>query len=169
MRVAPIGYAKRILMIHKILVPLDCSAMAETALPVARKMALENSAEVVLFHSDYPKEMSTLSEIEKAERSHAVSYMQDTFNKENIGGLRVTTAMRDGITAHDAILEYAERNAVDAIVMSTHGRTGAAALVIGSTADKVVKACPIMVVLVRPFQPDAAGEPTVERMEINAP
>lgn len=49
----------------------------------------------------------------------------------------------------EEILEYAETEGIDAIVMGTHGRTGAGRLVIGSVAEKVVRRSPIPVVTIR--------------------
>ncbi len=152
-------------MVHKILVPLDGSEMAESALPIAREMAATNQAEIVLFHSDYPEELSTISEIEQAERANAIAYLMATGSRELARGSAVTTAMLDGITAADAILAYSDRNDVDVIVMSTHGRSAAANALLGSTAARVAQESPIQVMLVYPFQPDAAGAPTVARAD----
>ena len=48
----------------------------------------------------------------------------------------------------DAIIDYANNNAVNTIVMSTHGRTGIGRWALGSIADKVLKgaSCPIFLV-----------------------
>jgi universal stress protein A len=45
------------------------------------------------------------------------------------------------------ITEYAGENAIDLIVMGTHGRTGASHWLLGSVAERVVRSapCPVMV------------------------
>ena len=44
--------------------------------------------------------------------------------------------------------DYARENAIDLVVMSTHGRTGAEAVMIGSTTEKVVRhgSCAVLVI-----------------------
>lgn len=49
----------------------------------------------------------------------------------------------------EVILEYADRDDVDAIVMATHGRTGLEHYLIGSVTEKVVRRSPVPVVTVR--------------------
>lgn len=46
------------------------------------------------------------------------------------------------------ILEYAQENGVDLIVMATHGRTGFRHLMLGSVSERVVReaVCPVLVV-----------------------
>ncbi len=46
------------------------------------------------------------------------------------------------------IIRYAKRNDIDVIVVTTRGRSGLSRLLLGSTAEKIVRkaACPVMVV-----------------------
>ena len=46
------------------------------------------------------------------------------------------------------IIRYAKRNDIDLIVATTHGRTGFSRLLLGSSAEKIVRKalCPVMVV-----------------------
>jgi len=53
-----------------------------------------------------------------------------------------------------SILDYARDHAVDLIALETHGRSGAARLVLGSVADKIVRGAGVPVLLHR--SPDAA-------------
>jgi nucleotide-binding universal stress UspA family protein len=62
--------------------------------------------------------------------------------------LRVTTAVQVGKAAA-VIIEAAERQGCDLIVMGTHGRTGVAHLFLGSVAEKVVRTAPCPVVTIR--------------------
>lgn len=59
------------------------------------------------------------------------------------------------------ILEVAEREAVDLVVVGTHGRTGLDRLVLGSVAEDVVQQASTPVVTVRPLPAlrEAAGRP----------
>ena len=61
---------------------------------------------------------------------------------------RTTTLVARVGEAADEILTYARRQAVDLIVIGTHGRGRLAATLLGSVADKVVRGagCPVMIV-----------------------
>jgi nucleotide-binding universal stress UspA family protein len=54
---------------------------------------------------------------------------------------------------HEGIVSMAEEEKVDMIVMGTHGRTGVSHLLMGSTAEKVVRAasCPVLTVKPRNY------------------
>jgi universal stress protein A len=48
------------------------------------------------------------------------------------------------------IIRYARKQEIDLIVLSTHGRTGLAHIIIGSVAESVVRTAPCPVLTVRP-------------------
>ncbi len=52
---------------------------------------------------------------------------------------------------YQGIIEFAETNKADLIVMSTHGRTGVGHFLLGSIAERVIRQapCPVMVVPVK--------------------
>jgi nucleotide-binding universal stress UspA family protein len=56
--------------------------------------------------------------------------------------------LREGIT-HEEILAEADHTGADMIVMGTHGRTGLAHAILGSTAERVVRAAKVPVVTLR--------------------
>jgi len=64
-------------------------------------------------------------------------------------GLQVQTEVFIGSPAR-SILDYARDHAVDLIALETHGRSGAARLVRGSVADKIVRGAGVPVLLHRP-------------------
>jgi nucleotide-binding universal stress UspA family protein len=59
----------------------------------------------------------------------------------------ITTNSRVGVPAVE-INKFAEENSVDLIVMGTHGWTGIRHLILGSTAENVVRTskCPVLTV-----------------------
>ena len=57
------------------------------------------------------------------------------------------------------IVSFAEENGVDVIVMGTHGRTGAARLLMGSVAEQVVRTAHCAVVTVKHRQHQESDEP----------
>lgn len=64
-------------------------------------------------------------------------------------GYEVETEVGFG-NAADTIIDYARANDVDAIAMTTHGRTGLARIVFGSVAAKVLQSGVAPVILFRP-------------------
>ncbi|HBQ59522.1 MAG TPA: hypothetical protein DD671_07815, partial [Balneolaceae bacterium] len=52
--------------------------------------------------------------------------------------VKVVSLIKKGFSAHTEIIEYAEENA-DMVVMSTHGRTGIARVLLGSTTGIVAQ------------------------------
>lgn len=61
---------------------------------------------------------------------------------------QVEVMVREGPAAED-ILHTAERRQVDLIIMSTHGRSGVRRLLLGSVAEKIIRAAPCPVLAVR--------------------
>jgi len=71
-------------------------------------------------------------------------------------GTKVVEATGNVLTGHpaDEIIGYAENENVDFILMATHGRSGIKRWVMGSVADKVLRASPVPVWLVRAAIPE---------------
>jgi len=66
---------------------------------------------------------------------------------KNCVGLETKTASRMGVPANE-IVRFAEEEAAELIVMGTHGWTGFRHLILGSTAENVVRTarCPVLTV-----------------------
>ena len=62
-------------------------------------------------------------------------------------GLAVETVAREGYPP-DTIIDQADEVGADLIALGTHGRTGLAHLLLGSTAERVVQhaRCPVLTV-----------------------
>ncbi|WP_276272274.1 universal stress protein [Haloarcula litorea] len=67
--------------------------------------------------------------------------------REVADGVPVETAIREGAPSTE-IVAHARENSADAIVMGTHGRGGIDRLLLGSVAERVVRASPVPVVTV---------------------
>jgi nucleotide-binding universal stress UspA family protein len=151
-------------MYEKILVPLDGSGLAERAVRHAEEIARGTGAEILLLQAVYIP-MPIVPEavllaggkaVEEASRV-AVEYLEKTAASVRAEGYRVRT-MIDERPPADAILHIAEREEVDAIVMSTHGRSGLSRLVMGSVAESVLHASRRPVMLVKPEPPPVIAE-----------
>ena len=142
-------------MYRKILVPLDGSKVAEGVLPHAKDLAYSEGAELILLTVganpalDFAFSDPGLAQnavLEQEERSK--KYITEVESQLKSAGFKTSTLLRIGSVA-DVILEVAEELRVDAIAMSTHGRTGPARWLLGSIAERVVHNSKVPVLLIR--------------------
>lgn len=92
----------------------------------------------------------SLSGVDRQKLKKFVDAHVAKYRKENPGAaddVKVTIHVEAGNPA-EVIVKYAADVSADLVVMATHGRTGIRALVLGSCAEKVVRAagCPVLVV-----------------------
>jgi nucleotide-binding universal stress UspA family protein len=147
-------------MYKKILVPLDGSEFGESGLEHAKAVAIAcQCPEVVLLRViETDPQIADIGGVSseswyreaqarvEAEAEKYITQVADRMKKE---GVKAKGVVVKGIAA-DEILDYAEKNKVDLIVMSTHGRSGASRWVIGSVADKVARHSVAPVLLASP-------------------
>lgn len=143
-------------MYKRILIPLDGSILSEAVLPHAETIAKVMEAEVVLLNVipsiapefSVPPLASTLNAFQDAQ-AEMKNYLKGMCSKLEKEGLRVTYLIREGAIA-ETILEVAESMQADMIAMSTHGRTGAERLLLGSVTEQVVHHSRLPVMVIRP-------------------
>lgn len=144
--------------INRILVPLDGSESAFRAASFAADMAQKYRSELVLA---YAMEVSpTLASIGMPSVStQGIKRLKEAAKKEVEPWFARAKGGRTDITARTEVIEspmsvvgtiidYAEKNSVDLIIMGSRGRTGFKKLLLGSVASGVVTyaPCPVMVV-----------------------
>ncbi len=152
-------------MYKKILVPLDGSNLAEKAIPHAVNLANgKKDVEIVILHIaqssmdfiiPYVAEVGGLADpttlqLEEADalnEKRIEEYLNKIVSSLKEQGLNVKSDVVTGSPAN-TIVEYADKNKCDIIVMSTHGRSGLARWYLGSVADKVVRAAKVPVLLI---------------------
>lgn len=146
--------------IHRLLVPLDGSPLAEQALPIASEMAKHAGAELLLIHSigwvlaavaDYPHFFINGKGVDQfiaQVRDQAHAYLTKTAHRLAQQSLSVETELRHEHAA-EAILISASAHQSDLIVMTTHGRGGLGRWVYGSVADRVLRAATTPILLIR--------------------
>jgi len=143
-------------MYRKMLVPLDTSDFAECVLDHVKEIATTRAIpEVVLLTVIEPVSSQTMaymgSSAVKASEERAVAganmYLDKVKKSLALSQSNVKTVVLSG-TATTEILDYVDRNGVDIVVLSTHGRSGVSRWLIGSTADKLVRRSPVPVFLV---------------------
>lgn len=144
-------------MSKKVLVPLDGSEQSEKAFEfVLEEFPNEN---IVLLHvanpltSAYSSEYGgyvypTDSDAVEMAKEAAVELVEEYVEKAEESGVDATGEHVLGEPA-SSIVEYAEENDIDHIVIGSHGRTGVSRILLGSVAEKVVRRSPTPVTVVR--------------------
>lgn len=140
-----------------ILVPLDGSELAETALDDAVSVAESSHADITLLQviptieevlgsgTDHP---IYIDEQWASKRANAVDYLNKVHKQLHCKEVEVHPAVEMG-SAAEIIIDYAHDHPVDLIVMATHGRSGLKRWVYGSVADKVLRGADVPVLLIR--------------------
>lgn len=149
-------------LIRKVLLPLDGSKLGEQAVPYAEKLIQGVGAQTVLIQALEPlKEIKgegyrgypVLSETElravnERRKKFAEDYLEGMVKTFKEKGLPASCLVVRGSPA-EQILDYAQKNGVDVIAMSTHGRSGMGRWVFGSVTDKILHAGDTAVLMVR--------------------
>jgi nucleotide-binding universal stress UspA family protein len=143
-------------MCKRILITLDGSIMAEHALSTALVLAEQFDSELILLRVVIPLPISyragaaSAAAIEAAEKDavlEAADYLDGVATGLREKGFGVQVATRLG-NPSKAIIEFAQQNQIDLLVMCTRGQTGPARWLLGSVTDHVVRASAIPVVVV---------------------
>jgi len=140
-------------MYDDILLPTDGSSNTTRALEHACAIARDNDATVhVLYVVDRRHLMAaseeTTEEIRGSLDEEAERALEDARVRLEEEDIDMTTVREEGIP-HKTITSYAEEQAVDVVVMGTHGKTGRERVAtLGSTTERVVKRAdqPVLVV-----------------------
>jgi nucleotide-binding universal stress UspA family protein len=141
--------------IKTILVPVDFSNCSREGLEYALGFASEFGAKIILVHATYlgyvySSEGTAIYDIpglQKAARKTAQRKMRELVRSVNFGTVKYHTAFTDGSPVID-ICAFAKDHDVDLIITSTHGFTGFTHVLIGSTAEQVVRHAPCSVLVV---------------------
>jgi nucleotide-binding universal stress UspA family protein len=125
-------------MFTNILVPLDGSPLAESALPYARALATKVGAKLTLVRA-----AAVVAEISQAEAY--LAELCQSFTQEGFG---VETGVPYRGDPAQWIVEEADFRHADVIIMASHDRVGVDRLVHGSVAERVIHSAkaPVMVV-----------------------
>lgn len=131
------------LQVHTILVPCDFSSSSKRAVHVALELAERVGAAVHLL----------FAEVLHADAQASGDDPQETLKQRLLQDLDphvpVEPVVTRNVAAAPAIVAYAEEHPVDLIVMGTHGRRGISRMLLGSTAEEVVRTAPCPVLTIR--------------------
>lgn len=144
-------------MYNRILIPLDGSELAEVALPYARGLAEKFKGELVVLTvcPQTDAVYAAFGDDAEERRAGAEQYLKQVAANLQAEDIEVTPEVKLGRSA-PTIVDTSEAVAADLMVIATHGRSGIARWVLGSTADKVLHAAqkPVMLIRTKDEQPD---------------
>ncbi len=137
-------------MTRTVLLPLDGSSLAERALPYAAHLASVSGARLVMMHGQPPVAAPGAPQFD------VQAFAQLVREEQAVGALSdprriqidaVTSTVYTDKTA-EGICATARELGADAIVMSTHGKSGPGRWLYGTIADQVLRQATVPVILV---------------------
>lgn len=140
-------------MFHHLLVPLDGSRMAESALPAAAFVAERFKADVTLLHVIERNAPSVVHGEHHltgpAEADHYLERIKETVFPEGVTvACHVHEVEVESVSR--SIVEHSGEYSPDLIVMCTHGRSGIRNQLFGSIAQRVIAMGNVPILLIRP-------------------
>jgi nucleotide-binding universal stress UspA family protein len=140
--------------LKKILYPTDFSESSLEALKYALSFAKSCQAKLILMHVVNEKifseglslaRVSAPEALEQEMTAEAGRQLKMLIPAEERKGLDWEMVILYGMPFLE-IIRYAKQNAVDMIIIGTHGRSGVEHIIFGSTAEKVVRkaSCPVL-------------------------
>ena len=144
-------------MYARILVPTDGSSLSEKAAHTAAELAQRLGAQMLAFTVTEPYPYSPLGEAPPllpqeflaGEQRLAQERLSAVKRLAEAKGVACSAASQEGLQTWRTIVEYAEGQNADLIVMASHGRGGLSGLLLGSQTHKVLTHCKVPVLVVR--------------------
>lgn len=148
-------------VLKNILVATDFGEPAAVALAYGRDLARSYGAAIHVLHVvedvllRYSPELGFATpdlqrDLETAARRQVEACVTDDDRRT----LKVIPVVQSGVNVPGGIIEYARANAIDLIVIGTHGRGAVAQFLLGSAAERVVRTAPCPVLTVRSQERD---------------
>lgn len=134
-------------MLKKIIAPTDFSELSAQGVRYACKLAKEVGAQVLLLNVVLLDESNVLGKGEIEAHEQQISEFVAKVAGHRSEDLKIREAVVAG-QPFSSIIECAEHEHADLIVLSSHGRSGLARMLIGSVTDRLLRAakCPVLVV-----------------------
>jgi nucleotide-binding universal stress UspA family protein len=157
-------------MFKRILVPLDGSRFGSRALPYAIDVAKKFKAEIIFTQVVEPVTpapvstgidpgMSSPASAEMALQAAQEEEKRETTRAKRYLRGKVRAAISDGVNASyrvivgdpaQSIMGTADKENVNLVIMTTHGKSGLKRAIMGSVADKVIRESGKPVLVIRP-------------------
>ncbi len=141
---------------HKIVCPVDLSEVSMGALRLAVSVADQCEASLVVMNvvepivapSDFTFGPLTTGEVEDRLVERSEQALKELAANLDLPPARVAVRVERG-RASSEIVRAAQEEKADLIVIGTHGYTGVAHVLLGSTAERVIRKAPCPVLTVR--------------------
>lgn len=166
-------------MYQQILVPVDGSSTSNRGLMEAIQIAKLTQGRLRLVHVidelSFALAMDAYSghagDWLKVLRETGAMILATAKATAQAAGVEAETVLHDSFSSkvHEVVSVEAARGQADLIVLGTHGRRGIGRLVMGSSAEQIVRCAPVPVLLVREAEPAAQSEPAPERTHVSLP
>lgn len=145
-------------MLQRILLPLDGSTLAESALPHALALAETAGGTLILAHvleqTHQPGQRGPVDPVGwHLRKAEAHSYLESVLNQVIQAGGRGEVVVLEG-TAADRIITYAQEQNIELVVLSSHGQSGLSDWNISSVVQKILLRAYTSVFLVRAYRPN---------------
>lgn len=139
---------------HRILVPLDGSELAEMAMAPAVEIASVMGAEVhclqVVTGLTLNLDPYLSQRIINAREQMANLYLRSLRRRFDKSEVEIITSTTSGAAAK-TIIDYATKEDIDLIVMSSHGQSALSRWVYGNVAVKILRRAPCDTLMIRPL------------------
>lgn len=150
----PVAYADAPVALQRLLVPLDGSALSESALEHATRFGALFGASYHLTRVISAPQVGRTGQMNQSMleqfRAEAVAYLESQAERLTREGLQVTSSVAVHSQPGSGVLFEADEQGCDGIVMATHGHRGLRRALLGSTADKVLRGTRLPLLLYRP-------------------
>lgn len=143
-------------MFDTILVPLDGSQLADCVLPHVVAIASPFHAEITLLRMLEKNQTVPSTQLFdllnwQINKTKATLYLEKTKGLLQESGVRARTIVMEGLVA-EGITEYAQRQGIKLIILSSHGRNGLTRWGISSITHKVILSAQTSLLIVRAHQ-----------------
>jgi len=135
---------------QKILVPVDFEELSSEAINVAMTVGAKFESSITLFHAyslpvapyaeGFTWPMGEFAAAARAALDKALMLARPRYPQ-------IDAALAAGPPAYE-IIDFVKKQAIDLVVMGTHGRRGVSRFLLGSVAEKVVRLSPVPVLTV---------------------
>ena len=152
--------------LKNILVATDFSEPSAVALDYGRDLARSYGATLHVVHVienrlalHGPEIGFAYAEVERNIEAAVLRDLEAALSADDRGTLNARTVITRGGNASHAITEYAKHNAIDLIIVGTHGRGAIQRFLVGSVAERVMRTAPCPVLTVRTNERDFIDAP----------
>lgn len=146
--------------ISRILVPLDCSRRSERIIPLVEKIARSENAEIVLVHAvpvpvltdaglGEPNDKELTSQLNQRNERVAKNYLDHLSGRIRADGVRVRSLVLSGGDVRRQLASAIGEQAIDLLVLASHGHSGFADVPFGDVASYLIKSSNVPTMLIR--------------------